>query len=140
MRRIERTGRGRARSGFSMVELLVAIGVLMVATLAAFSTQLKSFQLIDSSRDSTVAMTDLEVCMEEVLTRTVDAIPGEFPEGAPIDGFTGLHLPQQRIVPAYPNYAGFGPSPDVLEVVLTSSWVDGRGRPQAMTLSTAKAR
>lgn len=123
-----------------MLELVVAIGVLMVATLAAFGTQIRSFQLIDSSRDSTIAMTDLEVCMEELLTRTADAIPVAFPEAVAIAAFTDVHLREQRIVPAYPNYAGVGPVPETLEIVLTSTWNDGRDRPQTMTLATMKAR
>lgn len=133
-------GRAGRRAGFSMIELTVAIGVLMVATLAAFSTQIRSFDLIDSSRDTTVAMTDLEVCMEQVLTRNVDTIPEDFPAGTAVPAFTAVHLNQQRIVPTYPNYTLGGPVPDVLEVVLTSTWVDGRGRERSLTITTAKAR
>ena len=130
----------RASPGFSMVEMLVAIGVVMVTTLAGFVTQVQSFDLIDSSRDSVVAVTDLEVCVEEVLATSADGIPDAFPAGAPIAAYSGLHLPNQIIVPTYPNYAGIGDVPDTLEIVLTMTWDDRRGRPQILTVTTAKTR
>lgn len=135
-----RAGGRRRSSGFSMVEMLVAIGVVLVTTLAGFVTQVQSFDLIDSSRDSTVAVTDLEVCVEEIISFSADAIPGEFQTGVPIAAYTGLHLPNQQIVPTYPNYAGVGQVPDTLEITLTMTWDDRRGRPQRLTVTTAKSR
>lgn len=123
-----------------MLELVVAIAVLVVGTMAAFGTQIRSYQVIDASRGSNVIVTDLEMAMEEVVTRTADAIPGTFPEGVPMAAYSDLHLDGQRIVPAYPNYAGVGPVPDPLDIVLTATWTDGRGRPQRMTLATIKTR
>lgn len=123
-----------------MIELLVAISILLVATAAAFGSQLASFGVIDSSRDSTIAMNDLETCMEEVLTRTADTIPTVFPAGQRIAGYDDLHLRGQTIVPSYPNFAGGGPIPDPLDVVLTASWLDSRGRPQTLLLSTQVTR
>lgn len=131
---------GSARSGFSMLELIIAIAVLLIGTLAAFGTQMRSFELIDASRDSAVAVTDLEVCMEQVLTQTAGTIPTAFPPDAPIVAFDELHLPDQRIVPTYPGYVAGGPVPDPLEIVLNSTWSDGRGRPQSMNLITVKSR
>ena len=123
-----------------MVELAVAVGILMIVNVGAFGTLLQSFDLIKSSRGSNVAMTDLEVCMEQVLAETVDAIPVEFPEGAEIPGFTELHLSGQRITPSYPNLTGSSSTQPVLDIVLTSTWLDDRGRPRSLTLSTAQSR
>ncbi len=123
-----------------MLELVVAIAILLVATLAAFGSQVKSFELMDSSRDAASAMTDLEVCMEEILTRTADEMPVAFPPGTSIPGYDGLHLASERIVPQYPGYVAGGAVPDPLEIVLTATWNDGRSRPQRATLSTIKTR
>lgn len=128
------------QSGFSMLELVVAIAILLVSTLAAFASQVRSFELMDSSRASASAMTDLEVCMEELLTRTADEMPVAFPPGDAVPGFEDLHLPAESIVPQYPGYVAGGAVPDPLEIVLTATWNDGRGRPQRATLATIKTR
>lgn len=130
----------RGRAGFTMLELMVAIGILLVATLAAFGSQVRSFDLLGASQDAAVAMTDLEVCMEEVLTRTADAIPTAYPPAEPIAVFDDLHLPQQRIVPTYPGLVAGGAVPDPLEIILTATWNDRRGRPQTLRLTTIKTR
>lgn len=132
---------GRARrSGFTMLELMIAIVVLLVGTLAAFATQVQSFKLIDASRDAAVAMTDLEVCLEELLALPADDIPVAFPPDTSIPAFEGLHLEDQRIVPTYPGYTAGNPIPAPLEIVLMSSWTDRGGHPRTADLVTVKSR
>ena len=46
--------RGAKRAGFTMVEVMVAIGVLLVAIMTAFGGQLTSYRLMSSSREDTV--------------------------------------------------------------------------------------
>lgn len=123
-----------------MIELMVAITVLLVSLAAAFGSQVASFGVIDSSRDSTLAMTELERCMEEVLTKSSDNIPVDYPAGEPISGYDDVRLKQQSIVSRFPDYAGSGAVPDPLEVVLEATWLDSRGRPQRLTLTTQVAR
>ena len=135
--------RRRRRAGFTMLELLISISVLLVATVAAFGSQIASFGVIDSSRDSSVAMTDLEVCMERMLALSADEIVAsgsDYQPGQPIAEFTELHLAGRQIVPSYPNYPGAGTPPDPLDVVLTATWLDSRGRQQRLTLSTQITR
>ncbi|MDB4538663.1 type II secretion system GspH family protein [bacterium] len=130
----------RARSGFTMIELLVAITVLLISLAAAFGSQVVSFGLIDSSRDSTLAMTELERCMEEVLTKSSDNIPVDYPAGEPIPGYDDVRLRQQSIVPSFSGYSGSGAIPDPLEVALEATWLDSRGRLQRLNLTTQVAR
>ena len=77
--------------------------------------------------------------MEELLTQSTDAMAVTYPAGVPVDGFQGLHLPSESIAPSYPGYSG-GDVPDPLEIVLTATWLDSRGRPQTLTLGTSKTR
>lgn len=134
------TRRPGARDGFTLIELMVAIAVLLVGALAAFGTQVTSSQMIDFSRDVTVAVNDLEMCMEEMLLQSADDMPIVYPQGAPVAGYTSLHLRNEDIVPMYINWNPGDPIPDPLEIRLTASWLDGAGRIQRQTLITAKSR
>lgn len=126
--------------GFTLVELMVAISVLLIGALAAFATQITSGQMIDFSRDVTVAVSDLEMCMEELLVHSADEMPIAYPEGTPVAAFNALHLRNEDIVPSYLNWDVGQPIPDPLEVLLTATWADDAGRIQTQTLLTAKSR
>ena len=124
-----------AGAGFTLLEVMLAISVLLIAVMAAMSTQVSSMNLLRSSEEMTTAMTDLHVAMEELLvTPQIANIPVVFPAATPIPAFTNLNLDGESIVPTYPG-VGAGPVPDPLEIVLTLTWNDWRGR--AMTASVA---
>ena len=130
------------RAGFTLLEILIAVAVLIVAVTAAFATQLSSLNLLHTARETNTAMADLENAMERALALATDQIPvpgSAFQAGQPIAAFAGLHLDNQSIVATYPGYAG-GAVPDPLEIVLTMTWDDWVGRPRTMRLSTMKVR
>lgn len=136
-----RPGEG-ARAGFSLLEILIAILVLIVAVTAAFATQLGSLNLLNTARETNTAMADLENAMERALAFATDQIPvpgSQFQAGQPIAAFQGLHLDNESIVATYPGYAG-GTVPDPLEIVLTITWNDWVGRPRTLRLVTMKVR
>ena len=56
--------RRRHQAGFSMVEVMLALSVLLVAVLGAFSSQAASSNLIRISRETDLALADLQACME----------------------------------------------------------------------------
>jgi len=136
-----RTGRGR-RAGFTLIELMIAITVLLVAVLGTFTSQLKARELLQTSRETSIAMADLQGAMEQILLRPVDLIPvptSAYADDQPIAAYTDLHLPNQQIVADYPGYSG-GAVPDPLTIVLTMTWTDPRGRPRTKTLRSMKTR
>lgn len=131
------------RGGFTMVEVMVAIGVLLVAVVTAFASQLTSYRLMASSREDKTAVGDLAACMEELLLRTPDTLPvagSEFEHGAPIAAYERLHLRDQRIVATYPGYTAGGAIPDPLTIVLTTTWRDTRGHARRLELRSLKVR
>jgi len=135
--------RGASRAGFTMVEVMVAIGVLLVAVVSAFGSQLTSFRLMSSSREDNTAIADLAACMEEAMIESVDSLPvagSDYQHGVSIAAFEGLHLREQRIVATYPGYSAGGPVPDPLTIVLTATWLDSRGRARQVTLRSLKVR
>ena len=148
---MERAGRGagvpptwrHGSAGFSMVEVAVAIGVLLIAVLTAFGSQLTSFRLMNSSREDNTAVSDLAACMEEMLIRPAGELPVEgsdYEHGEPVARYEGAHLRDQRIVATYPGYAVGGPIPDPLQIVLTLTWTGNRGDSRRLELRSMKAQ
>lgn len=135
--------RGRPRDGFTMVEVMVSIGVLLLAVMTAFGSQLTSFRLMTASRESDIAIGDLAACMEELLLLPVDAIPvaaSVFAADQPVARYEGLHLRNQRIVASYPDYVVGGAVPDPLQIRLTSTWTDPRGGARRLEVRSLKVR
>jgi type II secretory pathway pseudopilin PulG len=127
----------------TLVELMIAFGVLLIAVMSALSSQLTSKSLMDASRETSAAMSDLQGCMERALLLRADLIPiegSEFEVDQPVDAYTGLHLTSERIVPTYPGYVLGGAIPDPLPIVLTLTWDDPQGRSRRLVLSSMKTR
>lgn len=130
-----------ARAGFSMLELMIAVLLLAVGVLSAFHGQMTSLNLLRSARERNTAMSDLEACMETILAEPLGEIPVQFPGGTPVAAYEDLHLTGQQLVPTYPGFAGGGAAvPEPLEIVLTASWNDWRGRRQTIRLASVRTR
>lgn len=138
---MRRAGRLGARAGVTVVEVLCAATVLVVAVLATLSTQLSSLELVQQSRETEIAMADLRAAMELVLLESIDDIPaaGNFPPAQSIPAFDDKSLRDERIVPSYPGWSAATPL-DPLPIVLTLSFSDRKGRPRTLRLSTFKTR
>jgi len=139
VRRIPR----RARAGFTLIELMIAIIVLLVAVMATFTSQLRARELMQTSRETNTAMGDLQSAMERILLRPVDEVPiagSPFEDDTAIAAFDGLHLPNEQILVDYPGYVLGGPVPDPLPIVLRLNWTDSRGRPRSMFLRSMTTR
>ena len=134
-----RNRRMSARAGFTLVELVMSAGVLLVVSLAGYSAQVRSNSLLDSSRTRAIAIADLESCMEDLLTSSATLIPATFPAGASIPAYEDLHLTNERITPTYPGLTGTN-VPDPLQIVLIATWTTSSGHDQSLRLATAKAQ
>jgi prepilin-type N-terminal cleavage/methylation domain-containing protein len=133
----------RARAGFTLIELMIAIIVLLVAVMATFTSQLRARELMQTSRETNIAMSDLQSAMERLLLRPVDELPiagSLYEDDTAIAAFEGLHLPNERILVDYPGYVAGGPVPDPLPIVLRLDWTDPRGRPRFLFLRSMTTR
>ena len=131
------------RGGFTLIELMLAITVLVVAMLAAVASHVSSYNLLRTSSETNAAMADLRGAMEELLLEGILTLPlaGEpFENGQPIPKYTNKSLTNESIVPTYPGYAGGATVPDPLQIVLTISWNDYVGRARTMTVATMKTK
>ncbi len=134
---------GRSGGGFTLLELMIAVGVILVAVLGTFGAQFTSHQLVRTARETETASLDLQAAMEQVMMVSPDLLPipgGRFPAGQPIAAFTNRHLRNELLVATYPNYPGGATVPDPLDVVLTLTWQDFRDRPRTMQLACRKTR
>ncbi len=132
-----------SRRGLTLIEIVIALAVLSIAVMSALSGQLTSMQLMVSSRETNIAMSDLQGCMEQLLLVPIDKLPiagSDFEIGQSIDLYTDLHLSNESIVPAYPGYVAGGTIPDPLPIVLNMNWTDPQGHPRSLNLRSMKTR
>lgn len=130
------------RSGFTVVELTIGMTVMIVAVMTSMASQLVALDLTKTLREQSAAMGDLQSAMDEIQLLPPDQIPvatSAFADGQPIATFTDRNLENERIVPDYPGFAG-GTVPDPLQIVLTCTWTDWKGRARRMQLSSAVTR
>ena len=126
-----------------MVEVMMALGIMLVAVLGAFSSQVASSNLIRISRESDLALADLQACMEQALTLSTDDLPisgSLFEDGQPVALYEDLNLEGESIVTTYPGYVEGQTIPDPLEIVLTMTWNDYGRRSRTVTLRSVKVR
>ena len=131
------------RAGFSLIELMIGVVILVVALTAAIGSQVISHNLLRTSRETNTAMGDLEGAMELAILVAPGNLPvpaSEFANGRPIARFNGLHLRNQTITATYPTYTAGLAVPDPLEVVMTVRWNDYLQRPRTLSLSTMRTR
>ncbi|MFT5049036.1 MAG: prepilin-type N-terminal cleavage/methylation domain-containing protein [Chlamydiales bacterium] len=129
--------RSSAGAGFTLLELMVAIGILLVASMGALTSQVTSMNLIKTSRETNIAMAELQAAMERVLAEPAQQLPihTEYGEGVSIPAFMDRHLQDENVVVTYPGYVG-GDVPDPLPVQLTIRWSDFHGRPRSLLLTS----
>lgn len=130
--------RAHSRSGFTLIEVTIAVTVLLVAVLSTFLSQISANDLLRQARETNTASADLQATLERVLTRGVEQIPVQFPPGAELA--TTPSLRDQSIVASYPGYVAGTAVPDPLTIVLTATWTDHRGGARSLRLSTLKTR
>ncbi len=109
-------------SGFTLLELMFALTIMAVGVMAAFMSQMGSMSLMRTAEEQEVVLTDLQACVEEMLSLNPEDL-----------------LRDERIVATYPDYTG-GSVPDPLVIRLTASWTDFEGHPRTMDLVTAVTR
>ena len=139
-----RLSRRRTRlGGFSLIELMMGVVILVVSICGAISSQVIAFNLLRTSRETDIAMGDLDGAMELAILQAPAALPiagSEFQSGTAIVRFNNLHLRNETITATYPGYVVGSPVPDPLQVVMTIQWNDYLQRARSLSLATMKTR
>jgi hypothetical protein len=129
----------RAARGVTLVEIVLALVMFVIAGGGLVGAHLYSHQLAESATHTMRAVDDGEDLMEHIRATAFDVLLARFPAGVPDGGATdyatlvgGYTLDGQQIVVTYPSQ-----TPGRLEVLVTVTWVE-RLRPRAVTLSTVR--
>ena len=82
----------RQRAGMTLVELMIAIGVMLVAVSGSMASQISANRVVKTSRETTIAMTDLQACMEQAIALQ------SFEDGFKKYLFEQLRVPAGRVL------------------------------------------
>lgn len=138
-----RRQRAPRRGGFSLVETMIGITVVMISMMASLASQIAASNLQRASRETNQAVMDLKACMDEVLVQPPAALPSpgtKYADDIVIAAYTDLHLTDEQIRVDYPGYVAGGAVPNPLTIELTLTWSDYAGRPRELTLSSMKTQ
>lgn len=134
----------RTRSGFSMLEIMIALGVLSLGVLAMTAGQLAAIKLSGDSRSRTTAMALAQQQVETVHTMTAqdvkDMVP---PSGTADDPSNPIHPNPDDASSITFNRSWTvqedTPETGVITVTIVVTWTDEEGIPRTIRLRTLKA-
>jgi len=131
------------RRGITLVEVLVAIIILVFASVAIIQTYLSSLNFSELNKDNSVAMAHLINMLEAIKCTPFSQLLVDFPDGV-VDGPSNKNyttivgnytLKNEHIIVSYVDT-----SSDPLEIMVNLSWQDKKGSLQARYLVTKRTR
>ncbi|MBI4549473.1 MAG: prepilin-type N-terminal cleavage/methylation domain-containing protein [Candidatus Omnitrophica bacterium] len=122
--------------GFTFVELLVAIAIVIPVLMGMIGVNLYTFRVGETSRSVMTAMQDGHSVIESIRNvannQGLNAVAANFPSGQAVAGFA--NLTNEQIIVTYPNAAQ-----DPLQITVTVTWLD-RQRAMSRSLVTQVTR
>jgi type II secretory pathway pseudopilin PulG len=137
--------RGWDRAGVTLVELLVAIGVLLVSGIWLLSSYKSSLELTEIAQQETIAFNDIRAMLERIKTTPFANLQADFPNGAP-NGVVGGGAEKYSVIIGGYTLGGeqvtvtHSPSQiaDPRELIVQVDWTN-RGRAYQRSASTIRA-
>ena len=129
----------RSTKGTTLIETIVVAMVFTIAIIGLISAALSSVYFIENSKNATIAIADLTNIMEKIRATPFDSITTQFPD-AVADGpgnspyssiLGGYTLSNEQITVSYTDA-----NSDPLEILVTITWQDRRGRTYSASMST----
>lgn len=119
--------KGEFRTGLTLVELMIAAGVLVMVSLGLIMTFIGCFTLNEGARNLSIAMNACQEKMEEIRSYAIDNFDEVYTtyDGAAfeVDEATGLLNSASQGVVEVSNA-----NPELLEIVVTVCWRQKAGR------------
>lgn len=131
------------KQGLTLIEILIATLIFSVALGALLSSLAAVVDIIDFSRDRTIAIADLRNIMETIRATPFDSLVAKFPNAMadgpannPYANITGGYtLKSEHITVTYVN-----PNIDPLEIKVSGTWQDKKSHSFSASLSTFRTR
>lgn len=121
----------RKESGFTLIEVLVALLIVLPALFGVIGVTIYMMQAGDTSRGVVTALQDANAVIERIRSTSESGLTEVvqlFPAGQPVGGFANLDNELIRV--SYPN-----PTQDPLQITVTVTWTN-RGRLMQRSLFT----
>ena len=129
----------KSERGVTLVEVLMALVIFVIAGAGILGSYLSSHQLAENATGTMRAVDHLEDLMERIHSTAFNAVTTTFPNGVANGGATnyaaivgGYSLQGEQITVTYPSVAA-----GRLEVLATDTWTY-RGRAHTVRLSTLR--
>lgn len=131
------------QSGFTLVELLVALFVFVVAVGAAFASFSSSSQLSESARFRMVALQDARAILEEVkavaLQEVSDINLNSFKSQMLNGGGQWVDLLNNETIALTTNPDPIDGGTELATITVTVSWQEAANRTKSLSLTTQKS-
>ncbi|MDP3921679.1 MAG: hypothetical protein Q8R76_12850 [Candidatus Omnitrophota bacterium] len=126
--------RKKNEAGFSLVEVMISIPIVVLALLGILYSNTVIQQSSEAAFERTVATQDAHRIIEQIRDQAVDGVfpanvTAQFPDGGEGAGFDSLE--DEAIVVAYADATA-----NPLDVSVTVTWQDQHGRAMDITLRT----
>ena len=128
--------RARDERGMTLVELMFAVAILLMVLGATAQSLISYYVALDLQNQRVVAirhctgvLSSIRAFRDANTGPFPDAITEQWPDGTEVAGVAALH--QEAVTVAYTDS-----NANPLEVVVTSAWLDLRGRPVSASIST----
>jgi prepilin-type N-terminal cleavage/methylation domain-containing protein len=132
--------RARRQGGFSLIEMMIALGILAFGILATMAGQVAAMHFSSNSREHTMAMKLAEDQMEEFFVMTAADVKAEgtgTDPGNPIDPDPGdgnaMAFSRSWIIDEDTPEAG------IITITVQVSWVNENGNTQTARIQSFKA-
>lgn len=133
----------KTTKGMTLVEILIATLVFSLALGELLNCLVVIVDLIDISKDKTVAISDLKNMFERIRATPFDSITTRFANSVvdgpvinPYPNITGTYtLRNEHITATYVN-----PNADPLEIKVTATWLTTKGRAYNTSISSFRTR
>ncbi len=105
--------------GFTFVEVIVALGLLLIASTGTFGVFFFALQNAGTAKHTTAATYSAKWQMETIKNTTFEYITALFPDGVTSE-VQGTSLPDGEMTVTYPDGTGANP----LTITVTVSWLE----------------
>jgi Tfp pilus assembly protein PilV len=129
--------RQTARSGTSLIEVIIAMSVLTIALISFLSLIFSSNQLSASSREGSIAAYDLQSAVEDTFAIPYDEFRTRYPNNYTFPAATYNHLRNESL---RLNRLAEDPGGSWIEYRIEITYTSHRGKPTRDFITTRRAR